>query len=126
MGKKSKSRYRGSNSYASDEPLWLEVSECSDAEMAMIQAAMTGDWIEAAMSLIQEIDIDRRCLWFDGQQFVIELRLDGSLMRLDPSIKKEAIRFGLEKHQVERFYARACQRVCRALRRSATNYPRQQ
>lgn len=126
MGKKSKSGYRGFNSNASDEPLWLEVSECSDAELAMIQAAMTGDWIEAAMSLIEEIDIDRRCLWFDGQQFVIELRLDGSLMHLDPSIKKAAIRFGLEKHQVERFYARACKRVCSALRRSATNYPRQQ
>jgi len=64
MRKKSSSKRR--STFSRHDPLRLDISGLTATEQAKVLGCMTGDWIATAMSLVEEIDIARRCLWFDG------------------------------------------------------------
>lgn len=76
-------------------------------------AILHGDWIRAAMAAIQ---IGEKAVRFNDRFYIYTVDGAGSLLRLDPTIKKGALDFGLHEGQVDRFYGRVCKVLCRELR----------
>lgn len=96
------------------------MSSRAEAARASDQALATGDWIAAAMSILH---LRRGYVAFNGRKYGYEINAQGNLIRLNPAIKSGAKDFGLDERQIERFYGRACKRLCRALRQGPSLLP---